>query len=599
VKMREEMARKILTSNQEIVFLSFNLFLSRFLRGGNLLLKRQILVLVMLLGAVAVVYATPADDAYKQAQDLQNKGDVQGAINAVLAGIITQPDNLKLNTLAGDLYMSQGQYDNALKYYNAALQKKAKDPDALYGAGMADLKLKKYDEALSNFDAGDKTKAKFLYGLGLAQMEKGDYNNADLNFRKAIDKDKKNPEYHIALADVSYRNKTYAIAISEYANALAMDSTLAAKYPDMHYKLAQSYLNLRNVPKAIDEYKLDLQINSADTAGWMELARIYDVSNNTPEAIYCYEKYASIVPGNGNAWFDLGELYLKLPDQEKAAAAFEKSVSLNAKTAESFGYLAKIYSDRKEYDKAFNAYSRFEAALGAPDSAQYWLDKGKVLMKLGEKNPIYFDTALTALNKVISLDSTATPAYEYAGLTSYYLKNYPQAISYFTKEISIDSTSINAYRNMAFSYLKTEQYAPAARAFEKALDIKPDDVPMRAMLGKIYTFDKNYAKSVEAYEYILSKGGDQVTDSLRCEIYPELGLAYLSLNNCRAATPILLKAEQCRPREISILKNIATSYILCNQVKEAHSYFVKVLEIDPKDKEAIKGKMQTEPQSGK
>jgi tetratricopeptide (TPR) repeat protein len=318
------MGRKILTSNQRIVFLNFNLFWSRFLRGGNLLLKQRILAPVIMFAVCAMAYAAPADDAYKQAQNLQNRGDVQGAINAALAGLAAQPDNLKLNTLAGDLYMSQGQYDNALKYYNAALQKKGKDPDALYGAGMADVKLKNLDEAIKNFEAGDKTKARFLYGLGLAQMEKGDYNNADLNFRKAIDKDKKNPEYHIALAEVSFLNKTYAIAISEFGNALGMDSTLAAKYPDMHYNLAQSYLNLRNIPKAIDEYKLDLQTNAADTAGWMELARIYDVSGNTPEAIYCYEKYTSIVPNNGNAWFDLGELYLKLPDQEKAAPRLKK-----------------------------------------------------------------------------------------------------------------------------------------------------------------------------------------------------------------------------------------------------------------------------------
>jgi tetratricopeptide (TPR) repeat protein len=220
-------------------------------------------------------------------------------------------------------------------------------------------------------------------------------------------------------------------------------------------------------------------------------------------------------------------------------------------------------------------------------------------MKLGEKNPIYFDTALTALNKVISLDSTATSAYEYAGLTSYYLKNYPQAIDYFTKEIAIDSTSINAYRNMAFSHLKTEQYAPAARAFQKVLDIKPDDVPMRAMLAKIYFFDKNYSQSIEQYEYILDKGGDQVTDSLRCEIYPELGLGYLSMNSCKAATPILLKAEQCRPRDVALLKNITTSYIMCNQIKEAHAYALRVLELVPNDKEAKKIEMQLRPQGSK
>jgi len=56
---------------------------------------------------------------------------------------------------------------------------------------------------------------------------------------------------------------------------------------------------------------------------------------------------------------------------------------------------------------------------------------------------------------------------------------------------------------------------------------------------------------------------------------------------------VLLKAERCNPRSTSVLMNIATSYELCNMIKDANKYFKKVLNISPNNKEAIKGNLRT------
>jgi tetratricopeptide (TPR) repeat protein len=589
------MERKILTTHCELLCLDSEKFWGPFLLGGNALLKSLTALVLAVFIFAAPALAAPGDAAFNQAQDLKSKGDLPGALTAAYSGLAVDPANPKLTLLVGDIYFGQAKYDSALTYYQKTIEKKAKDQDALYGAGMSALRLKSYDQAIQYFGDGQKTgknKPKFFYGLGLAQMEKGDFQSADINFRQAIDKDKKNPEYHLALGEVNYRSKTYPIALAEFNKAIELDSSLYSAQTDIHYKMAQSQFNLRNVTQAIQEYQIDVQLHPADTTAWIELSHIYDVSGNTAQAVFCYEKYLAISPNNGQAWFDLGKLYLKVPDQEKAAVAFEKAVSLKSKEAESYGYLAKIYADRKEYEKAFDAYNRFEATLGAPDSASYWLEKGKVLMKVGEKNPNYFDTALVAFQKCIQLDSTFSQAYEYAGLTRYYQKNYADAINYFMKEIALDSTSINTYRNLAFSYLKTEQYSGAARAFSKALDLKPDDITMRSMLGRIYSFNKDYENSVKQYEYILSHENPELSDSVRCEIYPELGSSYLQLQNCQASLPVLLKAERCKPNDFSIIMNIAASYEFCNKMKDAHDYYKKALDINPSSKDAKKGLMR-------
>ncbi|MEE8417570.1 MAG: hypothetical protein V3S06_02805, partial [candidate division Zixibacteria bacterium] len=137
-------------------------------------------------------------------------------------------------------------------------------------------------------------------------------------------------------------------------------------------------------------------------------------------------------------------------------------------------------------------------------------------------------------------------------------------------------------------------YDKAASTFERALQIKPEDTMMRSMLGKIYTFTEKYQKSIHHFKYLLNDQGSDLTDSLRCVIYPDFGLSYLKLLKCSEATPILLKAEKCDPKEISVLFNIASSYHTCNMIKEANTYYKKVLEIDPGNRDATRGKMQTE-----
>ncbi len=591
------MNKKNLTSKGRLVFYLSNLLGGLNLWRGHRNLKHSFPTLIAIASLACIAIAGPADDALDQAKSLKEKGNLEEAVKVVITALANEPEHFKLNRLAGSLYSDLEQYQEALSFYEKALAKKKKDAEALLGAGMSAYHVGDYERAIEFFDRGIKTKKKkgeFLYGLGLAQMEMGNYAEADLNLRKAIDKDKKAARYHLALGEVNYRNKVFSITISEFYKAIELDSTLDRTIEDLHHKMAKAYIQMRNVEKAIEEYRKDLDLHPEDTTAWLELANICKLSDKQSEAAFCYEKYLEIIPENGEIWFNLARIYhLRLRNDEKAVESFEKAVSLGSHEAESYGYLAKIYAGGKDYLKSIDAYNRYEAAFGPPDSVLYWFDKGKVEIKLGVKNTPYFDSALVSFQRAMELDSSFSAAYEYAGLSMYYKRDYSGAIPFFKGKIELDSTSVNAYRNLAFCYLKTESYDNAAGTFEKALTIKPEDIQMRSMLGKIYTFNKIYGKSVEHYVILLNDYSESLTDSLRCVIYPDLGLSYLSLLKCREAIPVLLRAEKCRPDDTSILFNIGSAYQTCNMIKEANTYYRKVLEIDPGNADAIKREMQT------
>lgn len=558
-------------------------------------MKRYLAIIPILVCLIAMAAAGPADDALNLALTLKGNGDLQGAVKAAVDGLALAPNDFKLNLFAGDLFYELGQYQESFAAYQKALGEKNKDLDALRGAGRSALKLGRYQDAASYFENGLKKKksAEFHYWLGTAQMELGNYPEADLNLRKAIDKEAKNASYHLALGEINYRNKVYSITIAEFRKAMELDSEVEKTVTDLHYKLAQSFIQLRNLDDAIVEFRKELELHPKDTTSWLELGNITQLANRYSDAAFCYVKFLEIVPNDGERWFSLGVLYLNLRDQEKAAESFEKAVSLKAREAESYGYLASIYSDRKEFEKAWDAYNRFEGVFGTPDSVLYWFDKGKVAIKLGSRDIAFFDTALACFKRSADLDFSFSAAYEYAGLSMYYKREYAAAIPYFLKKIELDSSSVNSLRNLAFCYLKLESYDNAAATFEKALVIKPEDTQMRSMLGKIYSYNEKYVSAIKHFEILLNDYSADLTDSLRCVVYPDLGLSYLKQAKCNDAVSVLLKAEQCKSNELSVLFNIASAYQLCNKMKEANDYYKKVLRIDPGNKDAIKGEMMT------
>ncbi|MEE9553703.1 MAG: tetratricopeptide repeat protein [candidate division Zixibacteria bacterium] len=558
-------------------------------------MRQFALTFIIVIGVFGIAIAGPANDALKQAQALKDSGDLQGALKAVNDGLALEPDDFKLNRFAGDLNYELGNFQSAFAAYEIAVGKKKKDVDALYGAGMSAVKLGQFEKAIEYFERGlaRKKKAELYHGLGTAQMELGSYSEADLNLRKAIDKDEENAWYHLALGEINYRNNVFSITVAEFKKAMAFDPAIEEIVSDIHYKLAQSHIKMRNLEEAIKEYRKDIELHPNDTTAWLELAHITQLANKHGDAAFCFVEYLKIMPNDGERWFTLGELYLKLRDHEKAAEAFEKAVSFKTREAEAFGYLARLYSDRKEYDKSWDAYTRYEAVFGLPDSVLYWFDKGKVAIKMGVKENVFFDSALTSFQKSIELDSVFSSAYEYAGLSMYYKRDYAAAVPFFRTKIRLDSASVNSYRNLAFCYLKTESYDKAGATFESALIVKPEDIQMRSMLGKIYTFNKNHQKAIKHFEILLNDDSADITDSIRCVIYPDLGYSYFELNKCDKSIPVLLKAEKCKPNETSILFNIAGSYEYCDKTRNARTYYEKVLAIDPGNKDAIKGKMRT------
>lgn len=559
----------------------------------NKTVLKKVTIFILAILSVSGALASPADKIVKMANNILEKGDLRGAEALIDSGLVTMPDEFKLLRVKGEILLLRKDYNAALDYFEKALIKKSKDPEALYGAGFSALKSGQVQKALEYFEQGVDTKKRkgdFHYGLGLVQMELGSLAEADLSMRKAIKEDKDNPIFHRALADINFKKQVWSIAISEYKKSLDLDPT----QKDLYYHLAKADFYSRDFSEAVKNYKIYLKEFAADTTAWKELAKIYEASNKPSEAAFCYQKLIELTPDDGDVWFTFGEIEFNLNNYELASEALEKAVSFGSHVAESYKMLAKIYQLRKEYFKADSAYARFEQELGPPEDPGYWLDKGKVMIKIGEKDASFFDRAIESLDMAVKLDSTNSIAWEYAGLARYYKQDYKAAIPFFQKRIELGEPSVNALRNKAFCQLKTEKYEQAASTLEEAIVLKPDDAIMRQMIGKIYSFNGNCEKAIEHYKVALNDNTGSLSKTEKCKISGDICFCYNVMRDCNNAITYGEQAIECDPQNIDYLYNLATAYHLCNKIKLANTHYKKVLEIDPEHKGAQEGAARTE-----
>ncbi len=127
---------------------------------------------------------------------------------------------------AGDLARSQKDYDQAIKYFNAALRKDPKNAVLYNKLGLTELKTSDFVSARINFQKAVKRNSKFadaVNNLGaVAYMEKR-YGAAEKQFKKAVKLDASRPVFHVNLGAAWFAENKMQPALTEYMHALELD----------------------------------------------------------------------------------------------------------------------------------------------------------------------------------------------------------------------------------------------------------------------------------------------------------------------------------------------------------------------------------------
>ncbi|OGP60189.1 MAG: hypothetical protein A2V67_04975 [Deltaproteobacteria bacterium RBG_13_61_14] len=161
----------------------------------------------------------------KQAISQLEKGDLYGALEAALASETCNPRDPETQYWLGRIYWARKQPPKALDHLDKALSLRKDYPEANLALGMVYLELKRWDEAVAQFELVTRhelfRQPEAAYNnLGWAYLMKGDREKAVQAFQTVL---KINPNYCPAscnLGEVEAQKGLSAAAIKEYRRAL-------------------------------------------------------------------------------------------------------------------------------------------------------------------------------------------------------------------------------------------------------------------------------------------------------------------------------------------------------------------------------------------
>ncbi|MCW5824652.1 MAG: tetratricopeptide repeat protein [Cyanobacteria bacterium TGS_CYA1] len=186
-------------------------------------------------------------------------------------------------------------------------------------------------------------------------FKKRDYKNAEISYRKALEKSPNNPTAQNNLGVILNELGRYDESIDVLSTALKTDP----KNPIAHYVIAKAYLMKKDLPKAMDEAKLAVELDKTDPI----------------------------------AWKTLGEVALAQSDNDTAASALQEALAIDDSNDATHHLLALALGGQGDF--AGQVEEERKALSISAGSYEARLGLIKALMKLGKN-----DDALKELNEL-------------------------------------------------------------------------------------------------------------------------------------------------------------------------------------------------------
>ncbi|MBI4050563.1 MAG: tetratricopeptide repeat protein [Candidatus Doudnabacteria bacterium] len=155
-------------------------------------------------------------------------------------------------------------------------------------------------------------------------FEKGDFDEAERKFIKAIEKDSRNEEAYAGLGKIYLAQKNYEEAIEVY-------KYLVKHFPanDLyHANLAQAYHGNKLYEQAIEAYEQAIALSPDNAKRYVNLGLSLEAKNHTEEAILNYRKAADLERTNTQFLMVLAEALIKKDDKEEAEHILEQILQI-------------------------------------------------------------------------------------------------------------------------------------------------------------------------------------------------------------------------------------------------------------------------------
>jgi tetratricopeptide (TPR) repeat protein len=379
------------------------------------------------------------------------------------------PNDLWINdTLANICLVELRLYDDAMRFYTAALALRPRDPYIVYSIGQALYYKGSQLDAIAEFSKTIELKPDYANawcGRGNAYYCLHQYDKALADYSKAIELD---PKYSLAWTNRGFAYHglhQYDKALADLNNAIELDPKNAWAW----HSRGCAYMELHQYDKALADLNKAIEVDPKYALAWTNRGGVYGSLHQLDKALADLNKAIELDPKSAPAWYGRGTTYFDLHQYDKAVADLNKAIELDPKDAQAWTNRGYAYANLHQYDKALADYSKaiqLDSKLANPLNGLAWLFATC-------PDPTFRDAAKAVefAKKAVGLASTEGDRWNTLGVAQYRAGEWKLAVEALNKSMDLRKGGDSFdWFFLAMAHRKLGEKDKARKWYEKAVE---------------------------------------------------------------------------------------------------------------------------------
>lgn len=372
------------------------------------------------------------------------------------------PDDAFAYKYAGKSLLALGQYERALQFLSKAHLLVTSDPEIIKDMGNIYNSQLNFEEASRYYNAAlqiNPNYAPAINNLGLIAKQKGNLQRAKFLVERARDLNPTYTPFHLSLSSIYNDLGEYDLAIASILKSLE----LKPDNPDAYLNLGGIYQRLGELDRALAATLRSIELKLNNPEAYFNLGGIYKDLGDLDQALIATLKTLELNPDNPVTHTSLGVIYQQLGQLDHALASTFRSIELKTDNFDAYINLGGIYKDLGDLDQALVfTLKALELNPGNPVAS---INLGVIYQELGQ-----LDQALAAT--LSSLDSSPHNSAAHFNLAGIYLdlSDYANAEEQVDLAINLIHPKLDVcLRIKAACLFRRDKYIDAKLLLEKLM----------------------------------------------------------------------------------------------------------------------------------
>jgi tetratricopeptide (TPR) repeat protein len=436
-------------------------------------------------------------------------------------------EETNLEPLRGDLLMSQGNFDAALKHFTQLIEAEPNSAQHYLNRGDAFSKMKHYAEAVADFTRAlelEQANARpyLKRAEALLQIKRRDEALADLNHASELEPN--NVTVYLQRAHLLLEMGRPQHALADQNRALELDP----QDPEVHSNRGNILNALGQHQEALAEFDAALRLNSHYAPAYLNRGHVYYALRQFEHALEDYTRAIDLAPRIRQAYSSRGNALTMLGRYEEALESHSRAIELDPSHALSYNNRSGTWIQMDRYTEALaDLYRAIELDPSLAISYENCGNVYRILFQNGK--------ALANIKDFSRSNPKLASAIEYFGRTLAASEPFEekafdlariseQALVDFNRALELNPNFVQALKHRGQLFVTLERFEEAFADMTRASELDPDDAEVYLVRGRACYGLRHLEQALEDLTHGLEGNlGDHEEYELRALINMELG----------------------------------------------------------------------------